>query len=286
MLAMDVVDTLRHREAQLESELATGAREEELLERLRQIYASQGIEVPDKILKEGINALREGRFVYSPPERSSATFWATAYVNRGRWGKLLLTVVLLSLMAWGVHWVTVVSPKNELAKQLNRTHATVLAVSEDATADALAESLYGGAARALARNDRAEAREALTALEELRERVELSFELKISPGPDTGFWRVPDVNTMARNYYVVVDALDDRGRSVTVPVRSEETGKTARVTQWGVRVDEETFEAVRADKLDDGIIQNSLFGVKKPGTLEPDYLFPTSGGAVTDWSEW
>jgi hypothetical protein len=50
MLAMDVVDTLRHREELVAQELAGGDRDAAMLERLRRIYAAQGIEVPDHVL--------------------------------------------------------------------------------------------------------------------------------------------------------------------------------------------------------------------------------------------
>jgi hypothetical protein len=64
---------------------------------------------------------------------------------------------------------------------------------------------------------------------------------------------------------------------------NEETGETSNVGQWGVRVPESTFAEVRADKEDDGIIQDDILGVKRRGVLEPDYSMPVSGGAITAW---
>ena len=58
MMSMDVVDTLRHQESLVARELDDDARERELLERLRQIYRGQGIDVPERILQEGVKALR------------------------------------------------------------------------------------------------------------------------------------------------------------------------------------------------------------------------------------
>ena len=49
MIAMDVVDTLRHREDLVRRELNEEGRESELIARLRQIYRDQGIEVPDHV---------------------------------------------------------------------------------------------------------------------------------------------------------------------------------------------------------------------------------------------
>ena len=72
MLAMDVVDTLRHRERLVERELNEDVRDEQLIARLRELYGSQGIEVPDRIIKEGVEGLKESRFVYTPPPPSLA----------------------------------------------------------------------------------------------------------------------------------------------------------------------------------------------------------------------
>lgn len=286
MLAMDVVDTLRHREALVAQELAGPERDAQLLERLRQIYASQGIEVTDRILQEGIEALKEDRFVYVPPAKSAATRWAHIYINRAAWLRALLALVVVAALAYGVYWSLVVQPQRQLVANLQTVHATVLAVSQVPEADQLANTLYQEARTAVSRGNNNEARTAYQSLTDLRDQLERSYRLEISPGPDTGFWRIPDVNVGARNYYIVVNATDANGRQVTVPIRNEETGRVERVSQWGLRVDEPTFNGVRDDKLDDGIIQNDFFGEKRVGYLEPDYMFPTTGGAVTDWSEW
>jgi hypothetical protein len=68
-----------------------------------------------------------------------------------------------------------------------------------------------------------------------------------------------------------------------VPVINEETGQTERVSKWGLRVDEDVFRRIAADKQDDGIIQQREFGVKRSGQLQPDYRMPTTGAAITQW---
>ncbi|MHB1110319.1 MAG: DUF6384 family protein, partial [Devosia sp.] len=86
MLAMDVVDTLRHRQDLVVRELSDEARETQLIEKLRQIYHEQGIEVPDAILREGVAALAESRFAYAPPKQGLGTTLAKLYVGRKKWG--------------------------------------------------------------------------------------------------------------------------------------------------------------------------------------------------------
>jgi hypothetical protein len=59
---MDVVDTLRHDQRLVERELSADASDEALIKRLREVYKGQGIEVPDRVLEEGVKALKEKRF--------------------------------------------------------------------------------------------------------------------------------------------------------------------------------------------------------------------------------
>src|SRR5215470_11014495 len=84
MLAMDVVDTIRHRELLVERELAQGERDDELRNRLREIYKGQGIEVPDRVIDDGIKALKDSRFVYVPPKPGLAVSLAMLWVHRAR----------------------------------------------------------------------------------------------------------------------------------------------------------------------------------------------------------
>ena len=51
MLAMDVVDTLRRRERMVARELDEHGRAEDLKQRLRRIYAQQGLDVPDHVTR-------------------------------------------------------------------------------------------------------------------------------------------------------------------------------------------------------------------------------------------
>ena len=283
MLAMDVVDTLRHREHLIARELAEGAREEDMVARLRQVYAAQGIEVPDHILREGVAALRENRFVYTPKGSPGARRWALLWVRRGRVAAVALGLVVLVAAAVYAYDAAVRAPRRALVSGLTETRAAIVALSEVPAATSEANELYRQAEIALSRGDQDQAREVLAAMEDLRARLEQAYTLRIVNDPVTALERIPDVNEEASNYYVIVEAVGPNGQRVRVPIESEETGEVREVSTWGVRVDEATFERVARDKLDDGIVQDSTFGVKRPGRLEPDYEFPTLGGAITEW---
>jgi len=285
MLAMDVVDTLRQRRQLVEHELAEPERAQDLIERLRKIYAAQGIEVPEEILAQGVAALAEERFTYRPAAPSTATALARIYVGRGRWGPLLAVAVAVAAMVVGVYRLEVVAPRNALAGELAAAHETTVQLASESAAGERADALYTVARTALARHDYAAARTGLSDLRALRFTLEQSYTVRIvnRPGDPSGVWRVPDINTRARNYYLIVEALGPDGRPLTVTVRNEETGASEQVRAWGVRVDEATYQAVARDKQDDGIIQNDIAGQKRAGTLLPSYAIPTTGAAITRW---
>ena len=53
--------------------------------------------------------------------------------------------------------------------------------------------------------------------------------------------------------------------------------------EWGLRVDEATYNKVAADKRDDGIIEDNVVGQKRRGELDPQYTVATTGAAITKW---
>ena len=289
MLAMDVVDTLRHQQVLIERELNAEDRDRKLIERLREIYASQGIDVPDHVLEEGVAALKEDRFAYTPPPENFSTRLARLYISRGKWGKPLLAglgVVLLVLLAYAL---LIRGPaERELAQlpsRLDKQHELLLQQARGETARARSEALYSEGKSALAAGEKDDVLAVLDQMEALRDEIEREYELRIvsRPGERSGIWRIPDANTNARNYYIIVEAVTPEGRVLKRTVVNEENGKRYEVDKWGLRVEEPVFEGIAADKQDDGIIQQNRFGVKRRGYLTPEYLLPTTGGAITAW---
>lgn len=289
MLAMDVVDTLRHQQVLIERELNAEDRDRKLIERLREIYASQGIDVPDHVLEEGVAALKEDRFAYTPPPETFSTKLARLYISRGKWGKPLLAglgAVLLVLLAYAL---LIRGPaERELAQlpaRLEKQHELLLQQARGETARARSEALYSEGRSALAAGENDDVLAVLDEMEALRSEIEREYEIRIvsRPGERSGIWRIPDANTNARNYYIIVEAVTAEGRTLKRTVVNEENGRSYQVDKWGLRVDEPLFQRIAADKQDDGIIQQNRFGVKRRGYLTPEYLLPTTGGAITDW---
>lgn len=297
MLAMDVVDTIRHADRLVERELGGTDRQARLRERLREIYASQGIEVADHVLDQGILALEEKRFAYTPKgegwQRSLATAWAT----RARWGRLALAGVAVLVVGLGAYWFTVVAPRQreaaaiarelqtDLPRALRAEHDRVVAGTQEPAPRAEAARLLAEGEAAARAGSLADARARRQALADLTARLAAAYTVRIvnRPGEPSAVWRVPAANPRARNYYLVVEAVDRDGRPVQVPVTSEEDGRVARVSRWGQRVPEAEFERVRRDKLADGIIDQPVIGEKAAGTMDTRWTIQTSGGAILSW---
>jgi hypothetical protein len=289
MLAMDVVDTLRHQELVLARELKSDERDEDLLGRLREIYSGQGIEVTDEVLAQGVKALREERFVYVGPEPGFGRSLATLYVTRARWGKWvgsLAAIVVVGLLAFQLF---VRGPElraiEALPADLQGTYQSIVTMTDDTGALSDARVFLAAGEAAVARSDYPVAREAVADLRTLNAQLELQYELHVvsRPGELSGFEREPEANPNTLNFYLVVEAIAPSGEALRLPIRSEETQQTERVRRWGLRVDEEVYRRVAADKRDDGIIQQDVVGAKQRGALEPEYSVATTGAAVTEW---
>lgn len=129
---------------------------------------------------------------------------------------------------------------------------------------------------------------AQTALERWREtlaRVELAYELRIisRPGEPSAVWRHPNRDRSARNHYVLVEAIGAGGKRLELSITSEENQSTRTVSKFGVRVPEATYEAIRKDKSDNGIVDRARLGRKERGKLDPAYDYQVFGGYILEW---
>jgi len=359
MLAMDIVDTLRHDMRIAERELDDGKRRTEMKKRLGEIYASQGISVPDDMLEEGVRALEQDRFTYKSRATGLQAGLARLYVKRGKLGMALGVLLLAGAVAWAGWYFGLERPRlareaavaaelsrggerldaalaeittltqspalrkraeaaaadgraaaaagdqaalaraldglgaitaeaKELAALPARIDTALAAIRTEAVDDSALDSaaaLEGEARRALAAFDGTAARGAAEKLEALQALLRQSYEIRIVQADDvpSGVWRIPEVNPSARNYYLIVEAVEPGGSAIDMTITSEESRKTSTVKRWGVRVSQDVFDTVRRDKSDDGIIQNDRVAEKKRGMSAPEWAIPAPPGAITEW---
>ncbi|MEE4011709.1 DUF6384 family protein [Roseibium sp. FZY0029] len=296
MMAMDVVDTLRHEEGQVARELKSDERDAAMVERLRQVYASQGIDVPDHILKAGVEDLKRDRFVYSPPAAGFQRTLAMIYISRGTWSKWLaaaFTVVIVCVAAW--YFIVKLPAQRaeaDLQARLQALPATyselvgrIDSLTENTDIEATAERMASDGNLALSDGDNEAAFKAEADLRDLAGRLQEVFEVRIisREGVPTGVSRIPESNPDTENYYIVVEAVDPDGKILDRKILSEESSEAELVDKWGQRVSETIYNAVRRDKMEDGIVQKGVLGQKRRGELDIKWRSGVQDGAITKW---
>ena len=116
---------------------------------------------------------------------------------------------------------------------------------------------------------------------ELLDVLEEQYELQIVTGEGrdsaiTRHWEAGGPGALA--YYVIVEARAQAGRILPRTIQNAETGQSPSVTQWGEQVPKEVYDRLKADKLADGVLNATRFGVKKRGTLSEQVLLPGPAG--------
>lgn len=298
MLAMDVVDTLRHRQDFVLRELDEGSRQKQLINKLRDIYHQQGIEVSDQVLEQGVAALKESRFTYTPSGKGLRRSIAQLYVSRKKWGRWVTGLGLAFIIAiTGFTFVyqPIVAANQEAARvelaeeipaQMRAARTAIFNEAKVQSPIEQADLLLERGLQAAAEGNRPRATAALGLLTTMRDTIRQDYVLRVvnRENEQSGFWTFPEINTEATNYYVVVEAITTEDSAVlSLPIENEETGATETVSKWGLRVPEGVYNAVASDKRDDGIIQRNILGRKNFGYLDIDYVVPVLGGAVTQW---
>ncbi|MEL6225718.1 MAG: DUF6384 family protein [Pseudomonadota bacterium] len=297
MIAMDVVDTLRHDDRIVARELNDDARREDLIKRLKEIYAGQGMEVPDRILEEGVRALEEDRFIYKPPSPSFARTFAEWYVTRMSWGRYVAGALIGLTLLLAANYAFVQRPRalnaearqTELKTMLPAAFASLMTSIQSETQDqaviARARALETSGRNAAREGKLSEARAAKEQLDALLGDLRAEYQIRVvsRQGELSGLWRIPEANPETYNFYLVVEAINVQGEVVPQMIPNEETSRRERVATWAVRVPREVLVAVEKDKSDDGILQNAIVGRKTRGTLDRDWSIPVAGGFITRW---
>jgi len=86
-----------------------------------------------------------------------------------------------------------------------------------------------------------------------------------------------------KRWYLVVRAVDATGQARTMDITNIETQKVERVSVWAQEVSRKGYEAVKKDKVSDGILDNTNVGDKPSGFYEFNYTMPMLNGTLTRW---
>lgn len=115
--------------------------------------------------------------------------------------------------------------------------------------------------------------------------INTSYTLRIvsRPGERTGVWRYYDGNQNARQYYILVEAVDGNGNTITMPVFDSEKQKDVKASIWGVEVSEDQFNLLANEKKNTGGIAQPIMGDKKAGELTESFQYAVMPRRITSW---
>lgn len=281
MVAMDVVDGIRHDERLALRELDEAARRAELTQRLRRIYDAQGIAVPDSVIEEGVAALDEARFTYSPAPLTFQTLLARLWIWRGRVAAALAALVLAIGLGWFAYDASVLEPRRAIAQETAEAYAAITGGTVTPEAASRAQGLVGAVEAALARGDTEAARAGLEELRVLRANLPLVYELRIIEAISQARRNAPHI----RDHAFVVEAVAADGAPVEIAI-TDEAGVTHRTARFALPVSQDTFTAVQRDERGAGTLADvAPIAVKRAGEPAPDYRVPITGAPLVPAEE-
>ncbi len=158
-----------------------------------------------------------------------------------------------------------------LTDKTEKIYNSVVTTAREDPAKKIGMDLYKEAKQFINLADVPRLNHTVSALESLNSVLEQEYTLRIinRSGIKSGIDRyfTDKHGKRSSGFYIIVEAIDRNGNEVPVKIRSEENGSIETVNMWGERVPEYVYEKVKADKLDNGIINNDLVGKKERGYL-------------------
>jgi len=178
--------------------------------------------------------------------------------------------------------------------EADKVYADIKTIAKEEQAKGLGDSLYSEARQFIQAADVQRLSQSVGKLEELDGVLNQEYTIKVinKPGVKSGMDRyyTDEHGKRSSGYYLIVEALDSKGNTLKKRITNEENGQVETVDIWGERVPESAYEAIKADKMDNGIIENNVFGNKERGYINdvitmqgPDKKPLKRGGQITQW---
>lgn len=301
MGAMALIDEMRHKQMIVQEHLDLPKRREEVVRRIREYYQSQNIAVNDELVEQGVRSYFEGRLTYeAPPAGGLSGLLARIYITRSSWKKPVVAgVTALTLLAGG-GYITQQARETAAMQEAARNAAVidniavqVQEIDERFKAMDLAPAereqvtaMVAAASTAVRERDAARAKESLAALKTTLAYAEtpLTFNVVDRAGVNSGVERNYSASG-GKSWYLIAEAIDPSGNVVPVSVASAESGARKQAALFGVRVSRDVYESVKADKMEDGHVDNRLLGKKPANSLTPQFAraFSDQPEMILEW---
>lgn len=112
-----------------------------------------------------------------------------------------------------------------------------------------------------------------------------AYTLRIVSRPDekTGAWRYYDGDQSIRQYYIIVEAVDSQGKTMSMPIFDSEKQEEVVTSKWGVEVPEALFNTLANEKKTTGGIAQPIMGEKVAGKMSESFRYDAQPRRITSW---
>ncbi len=296
---MDVATALRREREKASAQLNAADARAALRQRLRATADAAGEPVTDAEIDAAIAHYYRSLYRYQDPPPSLKTFVAHAWVRRV---PILIVSGVIVVLASVVTWFAVssASPFSEASRQQREArevaeraaaeqaraekavaerqavfaaievdHAAIVAIAKEPDVREEADAARTAAVAMNERGATTELTRVRSELAALRATLEATYELRIvdrrgeRSGVDAYFTDAR--GTRVSGWYLIVEAVTPDGRVLEREIRDDENKRVARVRKWGEQVPKAVYDRVAADKQQDGIVDEAIFGRKERG---------------------
>lgn len=290
---MDVAREMRLAREAAEVQLDLDDAKAALRARLRAAADASGDPVTDEEIEAAIAQYFDTQHVYSDPPLSVRSFLAHLYVRRTGIAVLLAGFTLAAAIGWAL----LLRPNAPYSSAGRRSRAataavepvarevrSVLAIAREPEAKAEAERVLQEAEDLASAGKLDELNRLRDSMLRLQRRLEEEYEVRIvtGPGRKSGIdrYQPTDGRTDKKisGYYVLVEARSAKGTVVSRSIRNREENRDETVDAWGELVPQAVYERVKKDKADDGVVDETLFAVKRRGFRNEEVVFAGEDG--------
>jgi len=279
---LDVAAEMRSDREMASREFAVDETKQLLRERLLESSRLTGDSATPEEIDAAIEHYYQSLYTFREPTWSFSVALAHLYVRRVRLALATVGVVLAVAVGWLLFnpssgWL---SPSARYESQLQATVHDVQSLATSLQSEAVDPQATLLIQEQVARLNVAVEKRDLATVQAVRQQLlqwqtilEEEYEVRVvsDPKAKSGMDRYFTDRSGKRvsGYYLIVEAHTADGRVVSRPVKNAETGRTETVKIWGESVPDEVWERIKADKKSDGILDETLFSVKKRGYLAP-----------------
>ena len=284
---MDVATTLRLDRELVEEQLNVDELKARLKERMLAASKVTGESVTPEEVDAAIRHYYSGLYDFREPKINPSVALAHAWVRR----RQILAGAGVLAFALGLAWWLLLSSEAPLSAS-GRAHRQVRALSREIARRAEVVKAYSGDAavgRDLAalvkegdafreKDDPAGLATVRDSLATLETKLGETYQVSVVAGTNrkSGFPRAYQDRQPA--FYLVVEATTADGKVLKRKIRNDEDGSIKEVSGWAERVPEGVYERLKKDKLDDGVLNEVAFAVKRKGVVDEEVTMPGLDG--------